>query len=182
MMSLQNLAKKSIASQDKFELWQLLELVARLQPTRILEIGVHRGGMVQTFREAFPQAFVVGVDKDFSPLEFTDFHALAGDSNQPSMREAVLDAFKGNQVDFVFIDGDHHYDATMKDFELYGPLVRPGGLIAFHDIMRDPERVPHHEGVEARRVFDELKQKHASLEIWNGTAGDNAPGIGVLFV
>lgn len=35
--------------------------------------------------------------------------------------------------DFLFIDGDHHYDAVLRDWTLYSSLLRPGSLVAFHD-------------------------------------------------
>jgi len=38
-----------------------------------------------------------------------------------------------NDLDFVYIDGDHSYEATKKDIELYYPKVRSGGLVAGHD-------------------------------------------------
>jgi hypothetical protein len=34
----------------------------------------------------------------------------------------------------VFIDADHHYEACLKDFQLWSPLVAPEGEIAFHDV------------------------------------------------
>lgn len=47
-------------------------------------------------------------------------------------------------VDMLFIDGDH--SSPELDWDLYRPLVRPGGMVAFHDIVPGPEhavgRVP----------------------------------------
>jgi hypothetical protein len=40
--------------------------------------------------------------------------------------------------DFLFIDGDHTYEGVEGDFEMYSPLVRRGGTIAFHDIVPGP--------------------------------------------
>lgn len=37
-------------------------------------------------------------------------------------------------VDIVFIDTDHTYETTAKEFELWRPKVKPGGLILFDDI------------------------------------------------
>lgn len=181
-MDLKKLAWATKASQDKFELWQLLVILDHYPMARILEIGVHRGGMLGTLRLAYPHATIVGVDNDYSSLEFRDFNAIAGDSGDPAIRDDVAQQFGRFQIDFLFIDGDHNYEAAKKDFELYAPLVKPGGIIGFHDIMRDPDNVPHHAGVDCRRLFDELKQKHASIEIWNGAAGTDGPGIGLLFV
>jgi predicted O-methyltransferase YrrM len=41
-------------------------------------------------------------------------------------------------LDFLFIDGDHTYKGVKEDFEMYSPLVRKGGVIAFHDITKHP--------------------------------------------
>jgi predicted O-methyltransferase YrrM len=37
-------------------------------------------------------------------------------------------------IRLLFIDGDHSYDASKKDFEVWSPFVVPHGLIGFHDI------------------------------------------------
>ena len=37
-------------------------------------------------------------------------------------------------IRLLFIDEDHSYDASKKDFENWSPHMVPGGLIAFHDI------------------------------------------------
>ena len=39
-----------------------------------------------------------------------------------------------NSLDFVFIDGDHSYEATLNDCILYWPKVKSGGMFAGHDI------------------------------------------------
>jgi len=41
--------------------------------------------------------------------------------------------WRGPAVDLVFIDGDHHPDACLEDWDVWHPHVRPGGWIAFHD-------------------------------------------------
>jgi len=37
-------------------------------------------------------------------------------------------------VDLLFIDGDHQYTSVLTDWLLYSPLVKEGGLVAFHDV------------------------------------------------
>ena len=37
------------------------------------------------------------------------------------------------EVDLVFIDGDHAYQAVKLDVERYAKFVRPGGFLVFHD-------------------------------------------------
>ena len=38
-----------------------------------------------------------------------------------------------NNLDFVFIDGNHGYEYVKKDLELWVPKVKSGGLVAGHD-------------------------------------------------
>lgn len=37
------------------------------------------------------------------------------------------------EIDLLFIDGAHEYEAVKKDFDLWFPKLREGGIIAFHD-------------------------------------------------
>lgn len=53
------------------------------------------------------------------------------------------------QVDLVFIDGDHTYEAVRRDITLCRPLLRPGGVLSGHDY----NDVPRHAGV--RQAVDE---------------------------
>jgi predicted O-methyltransferase YrrM len=41
---------------------------------------------------------------------------------------------KDNELDFIFIDGDHSYEATLEDIKNYWPKVKIGGVFAGHDI------------------------------------------------
>jgi len=56
------IAHNSKASQDEFEMWQLMELVALIAPKTILEIGVDKGHSMIAWQMAFPDAFVAGID------------------------------------------------------------------------------------------------------------------------
>jgi len=42
--------------------------------------------------------------------------------------------FIPDDLDMVYIDGNHDYEYIKKDLELYYPLVKKGGLIGGHDI------------------------------------------------
>lgn len=37
-------------------------------------------------------------------------------------------------IRLLFIDADHSYEESRRDFELWSPFVVPGGIIVFHDI------------------------------------------------
>jgi hypothetical protein len=42
-----------------------------------------------------------------------------------------------DQLNFVFLDADHSYEATREAFLLYSPKVEHGGHVAFHDAKGD---------------------------------------------
>lgn len=46
---------------------------------------------------------------------------------------AAAELVPDNSLDFVFIDADHSYEATMADIMAWTPKVRKGGLISGHD-------------------------------------------------
>jgi cephalosporin hydroxylase len=147
---------KIAPNQIRSELRDFLVLVHQLKPRAVLEIGTGRGGTLFLFtRVAGPDAILVSIDlssgadlrfgggnvKHRRPL-FEAFaldgqrvHFLDGDSHAPAMRERVERELCGREVDVLFIDGDHTEEGVRSDFELYGDLVRRGGIIAFHDIV-----------------------------------------------
>lgn len=175
--AVRQLAAKSKASQDEFELWQLMLLAIQTAKDdghlKVLEVGVHRGGFLETMREFSSDAELTGIEINPEFLEFHDFHLIQGDSAHPHV---VKLARERGPYDIIFIDGDHHYEAVRKDWEVYAKMGKPGTIVGFHDIMRMPGEF---EGVEVRRFFDELKQTGRTIEFWGGPG---APGTGVVIL
>ena len=50
----------------------------------------------------------------------------------------MVHAYRGVAIRVLFIDADHSYEGVRRDFELWSPLVAPGGLIIFHDYVGAP--------------------------------------------
>lgn len=50
----------------------------------------------------------------------------------------MVHAYCGLAIRVLFIDADHSYEGVRRDFELWSPLVAPGGLIIFHDYVGAP--------------------------------------------
>jgi cephalosporin hydroxylase len=63
------------------------------------------------------------------------------DSHEPQTIARISELLEGMPLDLLFIDGDHTYEGVCRDFQMYGPLVANGGMIAFHDIvpLREPQ-------------------------------------------
>ena len=52
-----------------------------------------------------------------------------------SQLESTLVRLKSfiNDIDVLFIDGDHSYNGVKNDFNIYSPLVKNGGYVVFDD-------------------------------------------------
>jgi len=125
------------------------------------------------FRERFDNCyFIRGNSHDEQTLEVL---ADALGSTWSANRESL----KTNEIDFLFIDGDHTYEGVLQDFEMYSPLVKRGGIIAFHDI-NDTQK--HRDrNVYVGKLWDELKDDPRFTSIEFNSNLDWA-GIGVLVV
>src|SRR5205085_12501196 len=119
-----------------------------LRPRRVCEIGASKGGTLYLLtRVAAPDALIVSLDLYIPPFAKRtradmarpdqQLISLESDSHDDATRAAPERVLGDERHDFLFIDGDHSYDGVRRDFELYRDLVRPGGLIAFHDINPD---------------------------------------------
>ncbi len=74
----------------------------------------------QLWEEQYLEAY-----NKFSPLPNVEFIRLSSESVAPLIPDGSLD--------FVYIDGNHHYPAVKKDVDLWWPKVRAGGVFSGHD-------------------------------------------------
>jgi predicted O-methyltransferase YrrM len=136
------------SDQIRMEFLQFLDLLRKQPPRFLLEIGSRRGGtLFQMARICTPDATIISIDLELTWVR-AKLHQHLGSSNQrivcvrgnsrsPLTIARVKSELKGNQLDCLFIDGDHSLSGVTADFVNYAPLVRPGGIIAFHDIVPD---------------------------------------------
>ncbi len=78
----------------------------------------------------------------------------------------AVDSFKSlgsRQIDFMFIDGDHSYEGVRTDWELWSPLVAPGGVVALHDSRSYEDHEIDHVG--AARYTAEVIRKDPRFEV-----------------
>jgi hypothetical protein len=58
------------------------------------------------------------------------------DFREDRSEDFLVEAAKANQTfDFIFVDGDHGFGAKVTDAHLADRVLRPGGVIAFHDAL-----------------------------------------------
>ncbi len=180
-------------SQVKYEISELLNYYEGLKPKNILEIGTHNGGTLMLFTKlAEKNAKIISVDLPgggfgggYSPIRVPlyrsfvgkgqEVHLLRLNSHENETKLRVKDVLNGDQLDFLFIDGDHSYQGVKQDFDLYFPLVREGGIIALHDV------APHKKesGCEVDRFWNEIKDNFSTKEIIENK-NQGWAGIGII--
>tara|TARA_R100000030_G_scaffold79009_1_gene61955 strand:- start:117 stop:791 length:675 start_codon:yes stop_codon:yes gene_type:complete len=77
---------------------------------------------------------------------------IHGDSNSPNTVGDLYNLTQNEEIDIVFIDALHTYEAVLTDWLVYSPRVKKGGIVAFHDCEK---RFPHRKGVAD--FLDELE-------------------------
>jgi len=58
----------------------------------------------------------------------------------------VHEMFDDECCDFIFVDGDHTFEAVKRDHDLYLPKLKNGGYMFFHDSRMFRGGAPFHEG------------------------------------
>jgi predicted O-methyltransferase YrrM len=117
----------------------LLEITEKYKPKSILEIGSHNGVSTEIF--AITCESVITIDILLSEKlqdvltrcpNITFYH-------EPS--DSAHTKIPNESVDLLYIDGDHETESAVKDIRNYVPKVRPGGVIAGHDINSEKVRL-----------------------------------------
>lgn len=182
-------------SQVVWEITSLAEIVHTLKPKTVVEVGTSKGGTLFLWaRLAARDAHLTSIDlpggennwayprwkepfyKSFASQQ-QKIDLLRGDSQSEAMLNDLKKTLGGAPIDFLFIDADHTYEGVKKDYELYSPLVRKGGVIAFHDIALHPMS----SECRVKNLWDEIKVGKKFQEFIENPAQDWG-GIGVLFV
>ena len=128
--------------QSEPEIAALIEMAAKNGASTVCEIGAHDAGTTILFSRVLKPDFLLVMDlyvknrwrlrRDAPPGQRV--RAVDGDSSHPWTQARARRKLGGRHIDLLLIDGDHSWDGVKRDFLRYRGLVRPGGLIAFHDI------------------------------------------------
>jgi len=146
-------------------------------PRHVIEIGVNVGRTAKAIMANIPGIErYTGIDV---PLVYVPLLALQLVNAVPNPGEMVLADPRFHLIvrprgsldltvadlepcDAVFIDGDHGCAAVLHDTMLARALVRPGGMIIWHDYNNEP--------VDVKNVLDEMCQAgaliHQVLNSW----------------
>jgi len=135
-----------------------------------LEIGTQYGFTFALFAKMYsgkkisvdlPNGLFGGLDLSSSNTrnaKLTQAHSgcffLATDSTHKDTLATIVGFLGDEQLDLLFIDGNHTFEGVKTDYEMYSPLVKKGGLIVFHDI-KQPERY-NIEGCFVSKFYETL--------------------------
>lgn len=100
-------------------------------------------------------------------------HLIQSHSQSIGTKMQVEKLLNEEQLDFLFIDGDHRYEAVKRDFDMYSPLVRKGGIIALHDIGYAEEGGVH-------KLWDDIKNNYVHYELRLNP--NKEKGIGIITI
>jgi predicted O-methyltransferase YrrM len=196
-----------LMSQARSEIVQLARILQVAAPKRSLEIGTNYGGTLFLLCTLSPpDAKIISVDLPSGPFGggyprrkaplFRKFaradqklHLIRADSHSLETKEGILRILDGEQLDYLFLDGDHTYDGVQRDFEMYAPLVRSGGIVAFHDIVTYKQE----SECQVEKFWREIKHDYRHREIIEAMNAGSQPvavtgasmetaGLGVLFM
>ena len=174
--------------QKRSEILALAKAVAVLKPRRILEIGTARGGTLFIWAQLGAET-VVSCDLEDPGPKRSFYQAfpppgsrcrvvhLSGDSHQSAFKQRIEQELAGKPVDFLFIDGDHTEQGVAADYRDYHALVRPGGIIAFHDIA-ERQSLPTNQ---VQHFWRKLKPQHSTEEFIDDPV-QTGYGIGIVRV
>jgi cephalosporin hydroxylase len=194
------LSKNELESQNLAEFEGLLKEYVKLKPSKVIEIGSLYGWTLQHFIHYSSEgSTVISIDlpvrdfvgpNDWRVSKQEDYYAnvwplwakekkcklflIPKESQNPSTLEAAKEIFNNEEIDFLFIDGNHLYSAVRQDYEMYMPLVRKGGIVAFHDIGMNEEGGAH-------ILWEEVKNKHSSYKEFLYDK-NREKGIGMLVI
>lgn len=192
-----NKAKYIRPWQIKEEFMALAKEIEIKKPKVVLEIGTASGGsLFLATRLATDDALIISIDlpeglfgggypewkiplyKSFQRCD-QKIELIRGDSHSEGVFDQCKTVLNGRTIDYCFLDGDHSYEGVKSDFELYGQLLSPDAIVAFHDIVSDKEEVPDHF---VSVFWDEVKDNYMHKEFVKDRFNQSKLGIGLLFI
>lgn len=171
------------------------ELMARLRPATVVELGTYTGTSLAAFcqaaRECESASICHGIDtwegdvhmgrfrgtlhaevEAFMQREFPGVAVLS----RKRFDDALAD-FPDGSIDLLHLDGTHTYEAVSHDFQAWLPRVSDRGVVLLHDTnvtRRDVGARAADFGVG--RFFEEIRHRYGHIEFRHSC------GLGVLLV
>lgn len=148
----------------------------------ILELGSANGGSFYTWIRCLEPSLAISADLTLSEHQQrffqyfrngTEIQTISGDTQSDKIFNKITETIETG-VDLVFIDADHSYGGVKSDWMQYKEIVKPGGIIAFHDINEGNDN-----WVEMPELWNELSESYETSEFVSEEQGG---GIGFVYL
>ena len=188
--------------QNHFELAALVGQIRHEDIVNVCEIGLGRGGWLGTMVECLglplnilaidpnpsdwhdgaqvkhkiPKDYPIqwpAVEKHLREIGTNLKFIKAKSASAGAQKKARAWTKEHGPFDLLHIDGDHAEKAGQIDFDIYSKMVRPGGLIIFHDVTN-----PKEPG--SWRVFNRVKKTGWEWVVLGANKGSRSGGIAIL--
>lgn len=178
--------------QLKPEILGFLAFAAETEPQVACEVGMWRSGTTYLLAHLIPSlSLLIGIDRELQNEEKlrelapprVRLELVEGRSTDDETLERVREILGSRQLDLLFIDAGHRYEAVTADFLVYREFVRDGGLIALHDVVRDYRTrfgaTDGPWGGDVPRAWERVRAAYPSRE-FVADPEQNGYGIGVV--
>jgi cephalosporin hydroxylase len=144
-----------------FDCWIYQEIIYRVRPDFILELGVMFGGASHFYAsicDMIGKGTVIGVDISFDKVKSIDnnrIHYIKGSSTSHEVFDQVRDLVEGKSV-MVIADSNHEKNHVLEELHLYSPFIPKGSYYIVEDTLNDVMHwhpVPNEGPQEAVREF-----------------------------
>lgn len=163
------LGKDNGIQQHEKEWKEVIELLN--DKDTVIEIGSYAGGSTFTLAETVKEVICIDPINRWDAGRYKNITKFVGYSHDE--KDNVKEYLGRRKASMLIIDGDHSKESVLRDYELYEPLVKKGGVIVFHDIVDTHEH--RRQGCFVNLAWDEIKDAD-SIEIladkdqtWGGT-------------
>jgi predicted O-methyltransferase YrrM len=116
---------------------------------RVVQIGVAEGGSAWHARRTMSPAGTLHLIDTYPKVAGLNLSSIIARRLVGSVRRGEVDWIRARSdeavrnwslpIDFLFIDGDHAYEAVRQDWESWSPHVKRGGQVGFHDALLDAD-------------------------------------------
>lgn len=120
----------------------------------IVEIGSENGMSASLFRTFAPYATLACIEIDKNANFLHNLKAVGLDDDK-LLRPIITDSSKttwpelakskhlNQEIDLLFIDGDHSFEGALADLRNFAPYVTKGGWLILHDCACATNKTPH---------------------------------------
>ncbi len=104
------------------------------EPITIVELGILNGSSLRVWKDYFSNGNVIGVDIDPSRKvhEQDGIEVYIGSQDSSDLLKEIHSKHQKG-FDIVIDDASHINELTLRSFDLYFPLVKPGGYYVIED-------------------------------------------------